>query len=77
MLAHSAWPEPGAYAGCLGLMLGAVVGHQVADRVPDLGAEFGVGDVAVSADGLRLGAAMDSAPGLATSLVRALDQAAP
>ena len=35
-----------------------------------------VGDrVSVSADGLRLGAAVDSAPGLATALVRALDQA--
>ena len=33
------------------------------------------GQVAVSADGLRLGAAVDSAPGLATALVRALDQA--
>ena len=33
------------------------------------------GRVSVSADGLRLGAAMDSAPGLATALVRALDQA--
>jgi ABC-2 type transport system ATP-binding protein len=31
--------------------------------------------VSVSADGLRLGAAADSAPGLATALVRALDQA--
>jgi ABC-2 type transport system ATP-binding protein len=33
------------------------------------------GRVSVSADGLRLGAAVDSAPGLATALVRALDQA--
>jgi ABC-2 type transport system ATP-binding protein len=33
------------------------------------------GEVSVSADGLRLGAAVDSAPGLATALVRALDQA--
>jgi ABC-type multidrug transport system ATPase subunit len=33
------------------------------------------GQVSVSADGLRLGAAVDSAPGLATALVRALDQA--
>jgi len=33
------------------------------------------GQVSVSADGLRLGAAVDSAPGLATGLVRALDQA--
>jgi ABC-2 type transport system ATP-binding protein len=33
------------------------------------------GPVSVSADGLRLGAAVDSAPGLATALVRALDQA--
>jgi len=33
------------------------------------------GHVSVSADGLRLGAAVDSAPGLATALVRALDQA--
>src|ERR1700728_1715930 len=33
------------------------------------------GRVSVSADGLRLGAAMDSAPGLATALVRALDRA--
>ncbi|HUJ06738.1 MAG TPA: hypothetical protein VLX31_11570 [Streptosporangiaceae bacterium] len=31
--------------------------------------------VSVSADGLRLGAAVDSAPGLATALVRALDRA--
>jgi ABC-2 type transport system ATP-binding protein len=35
----------------------------------------GGGQVSVSADGLRLGAAVDSAPGLATALVRALDQA--
>jgi ABC-2 type transport system ATP-binding protein len=34
------------------------------------------GQVSVSADGMRLGAAVDSAPGLATALVRALDQAA-
>jgi ABC-2 type transport system ATP-binding protein len=35
-----------------------------------------VGDrVSVSGDGLRLAAAVDSAPGLATALVRALDQA--
>ena len=33
------------------------------------------GQVSVSADGLCLGAAVDSAPGLATALVRALDQA--
>jgi len=33
------------------------------------------GRVSVSADGLHLGAAVDSAPGLATALVRALDQA--
>jgi ABC-2 type transport system ATP-binding protein len=33
------------------------------------------GRVSVSADGLRLAAAVDSAPGLATALVRALDQA--
>jgi hypothetical protein len=33
------------------------------------------GQVSVSADGLRLSAAVDSAPGLATALVRALDQA--
>jgi ABC-2 type transport system ATP-binding protein len=33
------------------------------------------GRVSVSADGLRLGAAVDSAPGLATALVRALDRA--
>jgi hypothetical protein len=33
------------------------------------------GRVSVSADGLRLGAAVDSASGLATALVRALDQA--
>ena len=33
------------------------------------------GRVSVSADGLRLIAAVDSAPGLATALVRALDQA--
>jgi daunorubicin resistance ABC transporter ATP-binding subunit len=33
------------------------------------------GQVSVSADGLRLGAAVDSAPGVATALVRALDQA--
>jgi hypothetical protein len=33
------------------------------------------GQVSVSADGLRLGAATDSASGLATTLVRALDQA--
>jgi ABC-2 type transport system ATP-binding protein len=33
------------------------------------------GRVSVSADGLRLGAAVDSTPGLATALVRALDQA--
>jgi ABC-2 type transport system ATP-binding protein len=33
------------------------------------------GQVSVSADGLRLGAAVDSAPGLATALVRALDRA--
>ena len=33
------------------------------------------GRVSVSADGLRLGAAVDSARGLATALVRALDQA--
>ena len=33
------------------------------------------GQVSVSADGLRLGAALDSAPGLATALVRALDRA--
>jgi ABC-2 type transport system ATP-binding protein len=33
------------------------------------------GQVSVSADGLRLGAAVDSAPGLATALVRELDQA--
>jgi len=33
------------------------------------------GRVSVSADGLRLGAAVDSAPGLATALVRTLDQA--
>jgi ABC-2 type transport system ATP-binding protein len=33
------------------------------------------GRVSVSAGGLRLGAAVDSAPGLATALVRALDQA--
>src|SRR5215831_19324205 len=33
------------------------------------------GRVSVSADGLRLGAAADSTPGLATALVRALDQA--
>jgi ABC-2 type transport system ATP-binding protein len=33
------------------------------------------GQVSVGADGLRLGAAVDSAPGLATALVRALDQA--
>jgi ABC-2 type transport system ATP-binding protein len=33
------------------------------------------GQVSVSADGLSLGAAVDSAPGLATALVRALDQA--
>jgi len=33
------------------------------------------GRVSVSADGLRLDAAVDSAPGLATALVRALDQA--
>ena len=33
------------------------------------------GRVSVSADGLRLGAAADSAPGLATALVRALDRA--
>jgi daunorubicin resistance ABC transporter ATP-binding subunit len=33
------------------------------------------GQVWVSADGTRLGAAVDSAPGLATALVRALDQA--
>ena len=45
VLAHSTVPEPGADAGYLGPLLGAVVGHEVADRVPDLGAEFGVGDV--------------------------------
>jgi ABC-2 type transport system ATP-binding protein len=33
------------------------------------------GQVSVSADGLRLGAAVDSVPGLATALVRALDGA--
>jgi daunorubicin resistance ABC transporter ATP-binding subunit len=33
------------------------------------------GEVSVSPDGLRLGAAVDSARGLATALVRALDQA--
>jgi ABC-2 type transport system ATP-binding protein len=33
------------------------------------------GQVSVSADGLRLGAAVDSASGLATALVRALDEA--
>jgi ABC-2 type transport system ATP-binding protein len=33
------------------------------------------GQVSVSDDGLRLGVAVDSAPGLATALVRALDQA--
>jgi ABC-2 type transport system ATP-binding protein len=33
------------------------------------------GQVSVSDDGLRLSAAVDSAPGLATALVRALDQA--
>ncbi len=33
------------------------------------------GRVSVSADGLRLAAAVDSAPGLATALVRALDRA--
>jgi len=33
------------------------------------------GRVSVSADGLRLDAAVDTAPGLATALVRALDQA--
>jgi len=33
------------------------------------------GQVSVSADGLRLGAAVDNAPGLATAVVRALDQA--
>src|SRR5215475_1946896 len=33
------------------------------------------GRVSVSADGVRLGAAVDSASGLATALVRALDQA--
>jgi daunorubicin resistance ABC transporter ATP-binding subunit len=33
------------------------------------------GPVSVSADGLRLAAPVDSAPGLATALVRALDQA--
>jgi ABC-2 type transport system ATP-binding protein len=33
------------------------------------------GRVSVSADGLRLAAAVDSVPGLATALVRALDQA--
>jgi len=33
------------------------------------------GQVSVSADGLRFGAAVDNAPGLATALVRALDQA--
>jgi ABC-2 type transport system ATP-binding protein len=33
------------------------------------------GRVRVSADGLRLGAAVDSSPGLATALVRALDEA--
>jgi len=33
------------------------------------------GRVSVSADGVRLGAAVDSVPGLATALVRALDQA--
>jgi ABC-2 type transport system ATP-binding protein len=33
------------------------------------------GRVSVSTDGLRLGAAVDSAPGLATALVRALDKA--
>jgi len=33
------------------------------------------GQVSVSADGLCLGAAVDSASGLATALVRALDQA--
>jgi hypothetical protein len=33
------------------------------------------GRVSVSAGGLRLAAAVDSAPGLATALVRALDQA--
>ena len=33
------------------------------------------GRISFSADGLRLGAAVDSAPGLATALVRALDQA--
>src|SRR5215471_13000920 len=33
------------------------------------------GRVSVSADGVRLGAAVDSVPGLATAMVRALDQA--
>src|SRR5215467_1008919 len=33
------------------------------------------GQISVSDDGLRLGAAVDSTPGLATALVRALDQA--
>ena len=33
------------------------------------------GHVSVSADGLHLGAAVDAAPGLATAVVRALDQA--
>jgi ABC-2 type transport system ATP-binding protein len=33
------------------------------------------GRVSASADGLRLSAAVDSAPGLATALVRALDRA--